>query len=194
MTADTRFQDVTLTRKQAEQLVVGKVKAIFEVPAVVEAVKDAIRNPENPLGLTEAEQKIFQGLDGGLQKAGRLPGLGRIAKGAAHALDNRIRHEAVSSDRSKTSRHALLDQLEEPITVGALEAAMENMGDHVSEFRVLGFDDPERVKDYVPKGENVDAYVEKLKHFSAEELQSVGAIPRNWQQSVAQDKGAGRSR
>ena len=192
---DASLQDLPLTRKQAEALVVAKVKKIFEEPSVLEAVKVAIRDPKNPLELSAAEQKTFQALDGGLQKAGRLPGLGRIAKGAANALDNRIKDEAVSSDRSKKSRNALLDSLGEDITVAKLEAAMEEMGEYVKEFSVLGFDDPERIKNYVPKGRDADAYVDELKHFSAKELQDVGALERNWQQRVEQaDRAAGQQR
>src|SRR5690606_26119223 len=131
---------------------------------------DAIRDPKNPLELNDAEKKIFQTLEGGLKRAGKVPGFGRVAKGAAAALDNRIREEAVSSDRSRTARDALFQQLEEPITVKALEAAMETMGDHVKEFKILGFDNPDKIRDYIPEGQDADAFIEKLKHFSAEDL------------------------
>lgn len=194
--AASSLQDIPLTRKQADALITDKVKAIFELPAVVEAVKTAIRDPQNPLGLSHAEQKIFQTLEGQLKKVGRLPGIGRVAKGASNALDHRIRDEAVTSHRSKTARNALLDQLDEPITVDTLEAAMETMGEHVVEFKVLGFDDPEKIRAFIPKGQDADAFVESLKHFSAQDLEAVGALKKgeaaqgNWQQRATAGRGS----
>lgn len=189
--ASHSFQDVPLTRDQADRLLAMKARQIFEVPAVLERVKDALRDPSNPLDLSKFEKETFKQLDQGMKhvgKLGRLPGVGRVAKGVTNALDNRIREEAVSSDRAKEARGRLLDALKDPaITVGSLELAMEEIGQHMREFAVLGLDDDARVRSLVPEGVDPDQFISDMKSFSAEELAAVGAIDAasdRWQSHV----------
>lgn len=179
--ANGKLDSIELTVEQANDLLISKVKQIFSLPAVIEQVKTAIRDPQNPLGLSSAEQALFKGMEGGMHAIGKVPLFGRAAaKRVTGEVDDRIRDEAVNSERASAMREALIAGLSEPITVGALQEAMRNIGEHLPEFKVLGFDNEDRLKEYVPEGEDTAAFVEKLETFSEAELLAVGAISNKW--------------